>query len=253
MAEPETTEETAHTEPPSPKVVMSIHAHPDDQEFSVGGTLAKWAKAGAQIITLCLTQGDAGTNPRVPPPESREALARLRMEEQVKACEVLGIFEAVFFDYPDGMLEHTIDLRRDVTRQIRKYRPDVVVCSDPTVRFYGDMYMNHPDHRAAADAAIDAVFPSAGTQFIFPELLEEDLPPHEVREVYIHGSENPNTFIDISEVIETKVAALLEHRSQLGDWNPVEMVREWAAREGQPRGLPAAEAFRRMVLVRDES
>ncbi len=241
-----------HTEPPTPKVVMSIQAHPDDQEFTVGGTLAKWAKAGAQIITLCLTEGDAGTNPRMPPPESREALARTRVAEQIKACEALGIFEAVFFDYPDGMLEHTIDLRRDVTRQIRKYKPDVVVCGDPTVRFFGDDYMNHPDHRAAADAAIDAVFPSAGTLFIFPELLEEGFQPHEVREVYLFGSEQPNTFIDTSEVLAVKIAALREHKSQLGGWDPTEMVTQWAARQGEARGLKAAESYRRMVLVRDE-
>jgi len=239
-------------EPAAPARVMSIHAHPDDQEFTVAGTLAKWARAGSEIISVCITSGDAGANDRTGPQITKEDLVRIREEEQRRACQVLGVKEVVFLRYPDGILQPTLALRRDLTRLIRQYKPDAVITGDPTVRFYGNSYMNHPDHRAAADVALDAVFPSAGTRLIFPELLGEGLEPHNVKTVFIHGSDKPDTFVDISAVIETKIAALKEHRSQLGDWDAGEMLKEWARDEGKARGLAAAEAFRRMVLVEEE-
>ena len=250
-------ETTDHTnqhqeEPPAPARVMSIHAHPDDQEFTMGGTLAKWAAAGSEIITVCVTSGDAGSNKYTPESMTREALVPIREQEQRNACRVLGIKEVLFLSYPDGMLEPSIGLRRELTRLIRKYRPEAVMCNDPTVRFQGDNYMNHPDHRAAADAALDAVFPSAGTKFIFPELLKEGLEPHEVKSVYMFGSEKPNILIDISSTLETKLAALREHKSQLGEWDPGEMISGWAAQQGSAQGMTAAEAFKRMVLVQLE-
>src|SRR5215468_12688894 len=151
-------------EPVPPPRVMSIHAHPDDQEFTVGGTLAKWARAGSEIITVCITSGGAGSNDHTPPDMTREALVPIREDEQRDACNVLGISDVLFLGYEDGMLEPSIKLRRDLTRIIRRYQPDTVLCGDPTVRFYGATYMNHPDHRAAADAVLDAVFPSAETR-----------------------------------------------------------------------------------------
>jgi LmbE family N-acetylglucosaminyl deacetylase len=227
---------------------MSIHAHPDDQEFTVAGTLAKWARAGSEIVTVCLTSGAAGSNASTPHDMTREKLTPIRREEQRRACRVLGIQEVVFLDYEDGMLEPTLALRRDVTRVIRRHRPDAVVCGDPTVRFYGNRYLNHPDHRVAADVALDAVFPSAGTRFIFPELLDEGLAPHEVPRVFVHGAERPDTFIDVRETLDVKLAALREHRSQLGPWDPTEMITGWARMQGKRRGLVAAEAFRLMLL-----
>jgi len=146
------------------------------------------------------------------------------------------------------MLEPTMALRRDVTRMIRRYRPDAVVCGDPTVRFYGNQYLNHPDHRVAADVALDAVFPSAETRFIFPELLDEGLAPHKVTRVFVHGAERPDTFIDIAGTLPVKVTALREHQSQLGSWDPTEMITGWARMQGKRRRLAAAEAFRLMVL-----
>ncbi|MSQ14320.1 MAG: PIG-L family deacetylase [Dehalococcoidia bacterium] len=239
-----------YEEPPAPPKVMAIHAHPDDQEFTMGGTLAKWAAAGSEIITVCVTSGDAGSNKYTPDSMTREKLAPIREQEQRNACQVLGVKDVLFMGYPDGMLEPSIGLRRELTRLIRKHRPDAVLCSDPTVRFHGDNYMNHPDHRAAADAALDAVFPSAGTRFIFPELLEEGLKPHEVSSVFLFGSEKPNVFIDISSAIETKLAALREHKSQLGEWDPSKMLSGWAKEQGKAYGMEAAEAFKRMVLGR---
>ena len=235
-------------EPPAPRRVLSIHAHPDDQEFTVAGTLAKWARAGSTIVTVCLTSGGAGSNQHTPRDLTREALATIREEEQRRACRVLGVAEVVFLGYEDGMLEPSLALRRELARLIRRYRPDAVVCGDPTVRFYGSTYLNHPDHRAAADAALDAVFPAAGTRFIFPELLSEGLEPHHVPTVFVHGAEHPDTFIDIAPVLEVKLAALREHRSQMGDWDPAEMITQWAREQGKRRGLQAAEAYRRMAL-----
>ncbi len=157
----------------------------------MGGTLAKWARAGSSIVTVCITSGNAGSNEHTPPSMTREALAPIREQEQREACGVLGISEVLFLGYEDGVLEPSIALRRDLTRIIRRYRPEAIVCGDPTVRFYGATYMNHPDHRAAADAALDAVFPSAETRLIFPELLDEGLAPHKVQMVFIHGSDRP--------------------------------------------------------------
>jgi LmbE family N-acetylglucosaminyl deacetylase len=236
-------------EPAPPRRVMSIHAHPDDQEFTVAGTLAKWARAGSTIVSVCVTSGGAGSNEHTPPDMTRAALTLIREEEQRNACRVLGIAEVLFLRYEDGMLEPSLALRRDLTRLIRRHRPEAVVCSDPTVRFYGNFYLNHPDHRVTADAALDAVYPSAGTRLIFPELLAEGLTPHRVETVFIHGASRPDTFIDISEQLEIKLAALRKHRTQIGEWDPTEMIRQWAAEQGKPRGLAAAEMFRRMVLT----
>jgi LmbE family N-acetylglucosaminyl deacetylase len=238
-------------EPAAPTRVLSIHAHPDDQEFTVAGTLAKWARAGSAVVTVCITSGGGGSNEYTPATMTREALIPIREGEQREACRVLGITDVQFLGYEDGALEPTIRLRRDLTRIIRRYRPDAVVCGDPTVRFYGATYLNHPDHRAAADAVLDAVYPSAVTRLIFPELLDEGLEPHRVRWVFVHGSDHADTFIDISETLETKLAALKEHRTQMGTWDPTEMVTAWARQQGARRKLAAAESFRLMRLNED--
>lgn len=235
-------------EPVPPTQVLSIHAHPDDQEFTVAGTLAKWARAGSEVVSVCITSGGGGSNRSTPPSMTREALVPIREDEQRDACRILGLAAPIFLGYEDGVLEPSIPLRRELARVIRRLRPDVVVCGDPTMRFYGTSYLNHPDHRAAAEVALDAVFPSAETRLIFPELLEEGLEPHEVQSVYIHGSERPDTFIDISEFLDLKVSALRAHKTQMGEWDPAEMITQWAREQGKRRGLAAAEAFRRMRL-----
>ena len=236
------------SEPPAPKRAMSIHAHPDDQEFTVGGTLAKWARAGCEIVTVCITSGGAGSNKFTPPDMTREALVAIREDEQRDAVPHPGREGDDLLGYEDGMLEPSIALRRELTRLIRRHRPEAVLTGDPTVRYYGPTYMNHPDHRAAADVALDAVFPSAGTRLIFPELLAEGLEPHEVREVYIHGAERADTYVDIAETLDVKLAALRAHKSQMGEWDPSEMLTQWAAEQGRRRKLKAAESYRRMIL-----
>lgn len=234
-----------------PKCVVSIHAHPDDQEFSVAGTLAKWARAGAEIYSIVITSGDAGSNEPQYDETYKPILAKLREGEQRAANQIIGVKETVFLGYPDGTLVPSLELRRELTRLIRKYKPDVVVSGDPSSRFFGNSYMNHPDHRAAADVACDAVFPSAGTRLIFTELLHEGYEPHNVRYLYLHGSEKTDVWVDISTTIDTKVEALHQHKSQLGEWDVNQAMREWAASSGKEQGLAFAESFRRMVLIEE--
>jgi LmbE family N-acetylglucosaminyl deacetylase len=235
-----------------PKSAMSIHAHPDDQEFTVAGSLAKWAQAGCQIVSVIITSGDAGSNAPEHDATYKPALARLREAEQMAANAVLGIQQTIFLRHPDGELEPTLALRKELTRLIRIYKPEVVVTGDPQGVFYGNGYINHPDHRAAAQAAVYAVFPSAGTRLIFTDLLEAGYEPHNVRRLYIHGSEKSDTWVDISATLARKVEALRKHVCQLGEWDPEKMISEWAAEEGKDHGLEFAEAFKVMLLVEDE-
>jgi LmbE family N-acetylglucosaminyl deacetylase len=236
----------------TPKSAMSIHAHPDDQDFTVAGTLASWAKAGAEIVSVIITSGDAGTNDPGRGPEYKAELAGLREQEQSMANSLLGVRETVFLRYPDGELVASLELRRDLTRLIRRYKPEVVVTGDPTAWFYGQDYINHPDHRAAAEAAVYAVFPSAGTRMIFTELLVEGLLPHNVKRLYVHGSEKPDTWVDIAETLELKIRALQKHFSQGDTHNPDKMIRDWAAEAGRAKGLRYAESFRVMMLERED-
>jgi LmbE family N-acetylglucosaminyl deacetylase len=235
-----------------PKSALSVHAHPDDQDFTVAGTLAKWARAGSQIVSVIITSGDAGSNDPSRDPDYKPELARLREDEQRAANKVLGVQETIFLKYPDGELVASIQLRRDLTRLIRRYRPEVVVTGDPSGWFYGNEYINHPDHRAAAEAATYAVFPSAGTRMIFPELLGEGLLPHDVRRLYVHGNEKPDTWIDIGDTMDLKIEALKKHISQ-GDTHEVDdRMRKWAEEDGKQKGIKYAESFRVMILKDDE-
>ncbi|MGQ9459065.1 MAG: PIG-L deacetylase family protein [Anaerolineae bacterium] len=234
--------------PETPRRALVIMAHPDDAEFTCGGTVARWVREGAEVIYALCTDGERGCNdPHCDPFE----LGRLRKEEQRAACRVLGVKEVVFLGYPDGTLQHTLLLRRDLTRLIRQYRPDTVLCGDPTVRFARGMYLNHPDHRAAADAALDAVYPSAGSYWIFPELLDQGLKPHNVDQVFLATPQEPNYWVDITDTLEAKIQALKCHQSQVGDVEDLEeRIRAWAEMTAQGHGMRYAEAFRRLVLRR---
>lgn len=235
-----------------PKIALSIHAHPDDQEFTVSGTLARWAQNGCRVVSVIVTSGEAGSNDPTRNADYKTDLANLREVEQSSACALTGIQETIFLRYPDGELEPTLELRRDLARVIRRVKPEAVVIGDPQGVFYGNGYINHPDHRAAAQAALYAAFPSSGTRLIFTELLAEGLEPHDVKRVYIHGSEKPDTWVDIAPTIDTKIAALRKHVSQLGDWDPEKMIREWAAEEGREHSLEFAEAYKVMILSQEE-
>jgi LmbE family N-acetylglucosaminyl deacetylase len=235
-----------------PTCAVSIHAHPDDQEFTVAGLLARWVQAGCEVISVIVTDGAAGSNDPTRDDSFKPEMTRLREVEQSSANAVIGVRETVFLRYPDGTLEPTLELRHDLTRVIRKYKPEAVVTGDPQGVFYGNGYINHPDHRAAAQAALYAVFPSSETRLIFSDLLKEGLEPHKVKRLYVHGSEHSDTWVDISATLDIKIAALKKHVSQLLDWDPEKMIREWAAEEAKDHGLEYAEAYKVMILSEDE-
>jgi LmbE family N-acetylglucosaminyl deacetylase len=226
--------------------ILCISAHPDDNEFTIGGSVARWTREGRDVGFCLVTTGGAGVNEHTP---SNEGLIPVREKEQRAAAKILGVKELTLLGYPDGTLEPTLGMRRDLTRVIRRFRPDVVVTGDPTVRYYGYEYLNHPDHRAVASAALDAVFPSSETSAIFPELLAEGLVAHKVKQVFISGSLDPDIFVDITATLGVKCRALKAHRSQVGKGEWVDqLLKSWAVRDGKRGGLRYAEAFRRMVL-----
>jgi len=235
-----------------PKVVMSIHAHPDDQEFSVGGSLAKWARAGGEIISVIITSGDSGSNDPTKDGSYKKELAELREKEQLAANAVLGIGQTIFLRYPDGELEATIALRKELTRIIRQFKPDTVVTGNPEGWFYGDEYLNHPDHRAAAQAACEAVFPSAGTRLIFTDLLAAGYEPHDVRRLYIQGTEKSNTWVDISDTLDLKIQALQQHASQIDPNEVGKWMTDWAAEDAKDHDMKYAESFKVMILRKDD-
>lgn len=229
--------------------ILVIAAHPDDIEFGSGGSAATWTSAGAEVVYCIVTDGAAGSNA---PDYNREALIAQRRAEQVEAAAIAGVSDVRFLGYPDGALTPTLELRRDLTRVIRQVRPQRVVITDPTVVFVsgdGFDYINHPDHRAAGEAALYAVFPSAETRPIFPELLAEGLEPHHVEEVYLNMAERPNVAVDVTAVWERKISALLAHRSQVGE-QVRELIHGWDMATGREAGVPLAESFRVMWFGR---
>jgi LmbE family N-acetylglucosaminyl deacetylase len=226
-----------------PESAMVIVAHPDDAEFTTAGTVAAWTKAGCQVTYVVCTDGNAGSEE---PGMTREKLAEIRRTEQRAACATLGVSEVVFLGYDDGQLQPTLDLRRDLVRAIRRYKPEVVITWDPTTLFIGDDYINHPDHRAAAQAALDAAAPASGMPLLWPEVGA----PHRVRQVYVYGNDEPNTWVDVTDTIEQKIAALKQHASQMGDWDPTEMIKGWNAEMGKENGLAYAEGYRVITLER---
>jgi LmbE family N-acetylglucosaminyl deacetylase len=200
----------------SPQNILVILAHPDDPEFFCGATLAKWARAGHHITYVLLTCGDKGFNPTTHPDMTPEKLCAIRHEEQYAAAKVIGAEAVHIFDHPDGYLVPDLKLRCEVVREIRRYKPDILVTCDPQNLFamYG---INHPDHRAAGQVVIDAVFPAAGNIVYFPELLEEGFQPHMPREVWCSLTMQPNVSVDVTNVWDIKMQAILEHKTQVQD------------------------------------
>jgi LmbE family N-acetylglucosaminyl deacetylase len=223
--------------------VLVMMAHPDDPEFFCGGTLARWAREGKEIYVVLATSGDKGSNDGSV--STAELVAR-REAEQRAAAAVLGIKSVVFLRHRDGELIADLRLRRQLVRVIRLYRPEVVVTTDPQRFMVGDRRVNHPDHRAIGDAVLAAIFPAASNPRFFPELLQfEGLAPHAPREIYIANSDRPNLDVDVTELIDLKVEAIRQHKSQLTDPSAqLERVRQRAARDDGRY----VESFRRIVL-----
>ena len=236
---------------------LVIAAHHDDIEFGCAGSVARWVAEGERVVYCIVTDGAAGSNS---PEQTRTQLLATRRAEQIAAADVVGVRDVIFLNEPDGHLEATLALRRDLTRVIRQWRPRRVVLPDPSAVLVhwdddgdgpGWDYINHPDHRATGEAGLYAVFPSAETRPIFPELLAEGLEPHHVDEVYLVTWRQENHAVDIAPYLEQKIAALLCHRSQLGP-QIGQRMREGAARLGEKYGLAAAETFRVLRFYRGE-
>lgn len=203
---------------PMPSRAMVIMAHPDDPEFFSGGLIALWCAAGVEVIYLILTNGNKGSDD---PTFTPEKLVAVRQQEQQAAATILGVKEVIFFDEPDGELQPTLNLRKRVVAEIRRFQPEAIITLDPTRYFYQGMYINHADHRAAGEVAIDAVFPAARNRMYHPELLYDGLEPHAVKEVYLAGSLQPNRWVDITTVLDAKLKAIQCHTSQIKDLEAV--------------------------------
>jgi LmbE family N-acetylglucosaminyl deacetylase len=222
---------------PSKADVLVIMPHPDDSEFGCAGTVARWTREGKRVVYVILTNGDKGTSDRSLTPEK---LAAIRQVEQREAARVLGVKEVVYLDYPDQGLEDSPELRKDIVRQIRLYRPDIVVTLDPYRR-----YIWHRDHRIAGQVVLDAVYPYARDHLAYPDMLAEGLETHKVKEMYFTASEDVNYRSDITETFDLKIQALACHESQVGDRIPElrEGLLHRAEDMAEGQGFKLAEAF----------
>jgi LmbE family N-acetylglucosaminyl deacetylase len=227
--------------------VLVVISHPDDAEFGAGPTIARLTAAGARVDYVVTTDGARGTEePTVTP----DQLSATRRAEQRAAADILGVSEIVHLDYPDGYLQPTLDLRRDITRQIRRFRPDLVITQNPQRRLDFNPYIGHPDHLATGEATLASIYPAARDHLNFPELWsDEHLEPWKVRQVLVSGVEEPNLWLDVSDTFETGVAAILAHVSQVDPDDVAERTRERARLVGEPQGIGLAQAFLSILLT----
>jgi LmbE family N-acetylglucosaminyl deacetylase len=231
----------------SPKKILVILAHPDDPEFFCGATIARWTDTGHSVSYWLLTCGDKGASD---PDTNPGQLCGDRRSEQLAAATVLGVHEVSFMEFPDGYLVPDLQVRREVTRIIRMVRPDVLVACDPKTLYVGDNRINHPDHRAAGQVVLDAVFPAAGNPLYFPELLrDEGLQPHTPSEVWISLTLEPNVHHDVTDLWERKIRAIQQHVSQVGD--PAKLAERMRSRftaDSNAENPRYEEVFRRIHL-----
>ena len=215
--------------------VLVICAHPDDVDFGCSATVAAFVDRGIEVAYCIATDGEAGGNERARP---RAEMAKIRREEQVAAAAVVGVSDVRFLGYPDGRLSATLDLRRDFTREIRQFQPDLVIGPSPERR-WDVIYASHPDHLAAGEAAVDAVYPDSRNPFAHPELLDEGLEPHTVPALWLMAAPASNVAVDITHALDRKIAALACHESQ-GSGGPgtAERMGDWARGSAATAGLP---------------
>jgi LmbE family N-acetylglucosaminyl deacetylase len=229
---------------------MVVVAHPDDADFGPAATAARWIDEGSVGWLVCCTSGDAGGEDAAADPFE---LAAQREAEQRAAAAIVGYAGVTFLHQPDGALENDLALRELLVREIRTFRPDTILASDPETIFHRDGGVNHRDHRQAGLAAVDAAYPAARNPMAFPWLTRDGLPKHVVRRLHLFWSREPDVRIDVGATLGRKLAALAEHASQVGNLTRLEArVRERAAGEGREIGLEAAEAFRMIVIEADE-
>ncbi|MCA1692086.1 MAG: PIG-L family deacetylase [Actinobacteria bacterium] len=236
----------------APARALAVYAHPDDPEISCGGTVARWTSAGTEVHLLLLTRGDKGFSD---PDTDPEALAEQRAGEVAEAAAVLGLAGHEQVGVADGELANTAEVRARIVGTVRRVKPDVVICPDPTAVFFGETYFNHHDHRVAGWATLDAVSPAAGSPHYFPEAG----PPHQVGGMLLSGTLEPNVWVDVGDTLDAKIQALLCHRSQLqaaafgheggtAEWL-ASLLRQRAEDGGRLAGVRYAEGFRRLLLA----
>lgn len=232
------------------KRAMVIVAHPDDAEFGCAGTVATWTDDGWDVHYVIVTDGTAGGGDEATDvgPEARKRLAETRKAEQKAACDELGASGITFLDYPDGQIFHTLELRKEIVRLLRTHRPSRVICMAPVVNWEPQYRVGlyHPDHLAVAETAVAAIYPASQNPWDFPELMmDEGLKPHKVSEIWFLSAPNTNRHVDVSAVIDRKIAALRAHDSQLGaNFERLEkMVRGWMSETGERHGVEYAEEF----------
>ncbi|HAX24875.1 MAG TPA: PIG-L family deacetylase [Chloroflexi bacterium] len=233
-----------------PKRALVIVAHPDDAEFSCGATAAKWSRDGWDVRYVIVTDASGGGDDNATDvgPEARKAISDRRKAEQREAARVAGVAGVDFLDQRDGTIEPTLALRREIVRCIRRHKPSIIVCPSPEYR-WDPFYIgrHHPDHLAVGQAVIAAIYPSARNAWDFPELLEEGLLPHRVKELWVVGAPNTNHFVNVSETVDVKIEALRAHDSQLGAHfdEVAKNVRSGLQLNGSKYGVSAAEEFYR--------
>jgi LmbE family N-acetylglucosaminyl deacetylase len=226
--------------------ILVVAAHPDDLDFGAAGSVARWVGEGSCVAYCLVTDGDAGGHdPAVP----RSEIPHIRRQEQADAAREVGVSDLTWLGYPDGRLTVSLDLRRDIARVIRRFRPGRVVCQSPE-RDWGRLFASHPDHLAAGEATVCAVYPDARNPFAFPELAREGLAAHVVDEVWVMGTSAADTLVDVTDTFDRKVAALRAHVSQTAHFDDLAgFLRSWLARTAEAAGWPdgrLAEAFRRV-------
>jgi len=232
----------------SPQKILVILAHPDDPEFFCGATLSRWAQEGHEIHYCLLTCGDKGSHE---PEMTTDKLCSTRVTEQLAAAALIGVKNVRFLQYPDGYLLPSLELRRDIVRIIREEKPDIIVTCDPTNLYPSTTYgINHPDHRYAGQAVLDAVFPASGNPFFFPDLIsQEGKQPHMPREVWVSLAAIPTVIMDVTDMWELKLAALKEHKSQIGDLDTFEArMRSRRTEDSTDENPRYEERFRRILF-----
>ncbi len=229
---------------PTIESILVVMAHPDDAEFCCGGVAKQYTDKGVAVTYVVLTGGDKGNHDLG---VTVSQVVEKRMEEQRRAAAVLGVKEVIFLGEEDGFLQPTRELRKRLVRIIRQLRPDVIICQNPGAYFFGNNYINHPDHRNAGVATIEAIFPAAGNPMFFPDLLAEGLTPHNIHELWICMVDDPNFKSDITPEIDAKILALRQHVSQFDDLDEMEKwVRERWVEQGPDDELRYYEGFQRM-------
>ncbi|MCH7653868.1 MAG: PIG-L family deacetylase [Chloroflexi bacterium] len=229
---------------------MVVVAHADDAEFGCSGTVAKLCAEDWEMVYVMCTDGSKGSSDRE---ITQKELSSIRRREQKNAGKALGLKDVVFLDYEDGVLQPTLELRKDIAREIRRYQPDVLICQYPMRTLDGGWGVGHPDHFAAGEAALAAVFPTARDHMTFPDLLEDGFEPHKVAEVWIMGHPEPDLYMDVTKHMGTSVKAIMAHKSQVGDRTEKDMterMQEWRRNRAEGKGMQYAEAFRRMTFRR---